>query len=60
MKAIAREGEKRIPMGYVSQFKLAEQCFLYQRVYDPAREELVHPTDVRDDWTEEADSCVGL
>ncbi|KAL1670862.1 PIN domain-like protein, partial [Schizophyllum commune] len=44
----------------VSLFKLAEQCFLYQRVYDPAREELVHPTDVRDDWTEEADSCVGL
>ena len=59
VKAIAREGKKRIPMGYVSQFKLAEQCFLHQRVYDPAREELVHLTDVGDDWTEEADSYVG-
>ncbi|KAL1695188.1 exodeoxyribonuclease 1 [Schizophyllum commune] len=59
VKAIAREGKKRIPMGYVSQFKLAEQCFLHQRVYDPAREELVHLADVGDDWTEEADSYVG-
>ncbi|TRM62242.1 PIN domain-like protein [Schizophyllum amplum] len=59
VKAIAREGKKRIPMGYISAFRLAERCFLHQRVYDPAREQLVHLTDVGDDWDDEADIYVG-
>ncbi|KAL1693952.1 PIN domain-like protein [Schizophyllum commune] len=29
---------------------LAEQCFLHQPIYYPSREELVHLTDVGDDW----------
>ncbi|KAL1671292.1 PIN domain-like protein [Schizophyllum commune] len=39
--------------------KLAEQCFLHQHIYHPSREELMHLTDVGDDWTEEAYSYVG-
>ncbi|KAL1673715.1 PIN domain-like protein [Schizophyllum commune] len=38
--------------------KLAEQCFLHQHIYHPSREELMHLTDVGDDWMEEAYSYV--
>lgn len=59
VKAIALEGKKLVPVGYMKQFELAEMCFLHQRVYCPRRERLVHLTEVGNDWTEEFDNYVG-
>ncbi|KAF4586686.1 Rad2 nuclease [Pleurotus pulmonarius] len=53
------EGKKTVPTGYMKQFRLAEKCFLHQRVYDPLQGKLVHLTDVGDDWDVEADEYVG-
>ncbi|KAF5311141.1 hypothetical protein D9619_008058 [Psilocybe cf. subviscida] len=59
VKAIALEGKKLVPVGYMKQFELAEMCFLHQRVYCPKRERLVHLTEAGNDWTEEFDNYVG-
>ena len=61
--ALRREGKKRVPKGYLDAFRRAEQVFLHQRVYDPARERLVHLTevsvDVGEEWDAESDAYVG-
>ncbi|KAH9478566.1 Exodeoxyribonuclease 1 [Psilocybe cubensis] len=59
IRAISIEGKKSVPPGYSKQFKLAEKCFLHQRVYCPRQEKLVHLTDVDSDWNEEFDAYVG-
>ncbi|KAF9485121.1 PIN domain-like protein [Pholiota conissans] len=59
IKALAREGKKTIPFGYLKQFQLAEKCFLHQRVYCPQAQKLVHLTPVGDDWNAEFDAYVG-
>ncbi|KAF8155564.1 PIN domain-like protein [Crassisporium funariophilum] len=59
VKAIMLEGKKSVPPGYWNQYKLAEKCFLHQRVYCPKREKLVYLTDVDDDWDQEAEAYVG-
>ncbi|KAJ3715137.1 PIN domain-like protein [Lentinula raphanica] len=56
VRHVALEGKKSVPKGYLNQFKLADNCFLHQRVYDPSTERLVYLTDVDpcgwDDLTE--------
>ncbi|KAF9269671.1 PIN domain-like protein [Marasmius fiardii PR-910] len=61
IRAIMLEGKKSVPKGYLQQFRLAEKCFLYQRVYDPVVGRLVHLTEVpnEEEWDEVADSYVG-
>ncbi|KAF8921128.1 PIN domain-like protein [Mucidula mucida] len=59
VRAIALEGKKNVPRGYLDNFKLAEKCFLHQRVYDPEKQRLVHLTDVDDDWNAAFDAHVG-
>ncbi|KAJ3969077.1 exodeoxyribonuclease 1 [Lentinula raphanica] len=46
VRHVALEGKKSVPKGYLNQFKLADNCFLHQRVYDPSTERLVYLTDV--------------
>ncbi|KIY48791.1 PIN domain-like protein [Fistulina hepatica ATCC 64428] len=60
VKAIAREGKKTIPCNYRAMFRLAEQCFLHQRVYCPLKERLVHLTAIEEnDWSSDAEAYVG-
>ncbi|KAG7448470.1 PIN domain-like protein [Guyanagaster necrorhizus] len=59
VRMLAIEGKKSVPRGYLDSFKLAEKCFLHQRVYDPSLERLVHLTDVDDEWNGELDAHVG-
>ncbi|KAJ7100016.1 PIN domain-like protein [Mycena belliarum] len=59
LRAIAMEGKKTVPRGYMRSFRLAEQCFLHQRVYDPRAQRLVHLTEPDQDWDGEADAYVG-
>ncbi|KIK68479.1 hypothetical protein GYMLUDRAFT_35906 [Collybiopsis luxurians FD-317 M1] len=60
IKQIALEGKKRVPKGYLEHFKLAEKCFLHQRVYDSSLEKLVYLTDVNlEDWDELSEAYVG-
>ncbi|KAJ7269647.1 PIN domain-like protein [Mycena rebaudengoi] len=53
LRAIAMEGKKTIPRKYLQSFRLAEKCFLHQRV------KLVHLGEVDDEWDEEMDAYVG-
>lgn len=46
IRAVKLEGKKSVPQGYLQAFRLAENVFLHQRVYDPVSEMLVHLTDV--------------
>ncbi|KAF9500687.1 PIN domain-like protein [Pleurotus eryngii] len=59
VQVLRLEGKKTVPTGYMKRFRLAEKCFLHQRVYDPLQGKLVHLTDVGDDWDAEADKYVG-
>ncbi|TFK38046.1 PIN domain-like protein [Crucibulum laeve] len=59
VRVVTLEGKKKVPPGYLEMFKLAERCFLYQRVYCPIREQLVHLTDVDEEWDEESNRYVG-
>ena len=59
LKAIMLEGKKSVPKGYLERFRLAENCFLHQRVYCPKEEKLVHLTEVDGDWSDEAEAYVG-
>ncbi len=56
---VAIEGKKSVPRGYLDSFKLAEKCFLHQRVYDPSLERLVHLTKIDEEWNAELDAHVG-
>ena len=44
IRALRLEGKKNVPQGYLEAFMVAEKVFLYQRVYDPLEEMLVHLT----------------
>ncbi|KAL0575211.1 hypothetical protein V5O48_006750 [Marasmius crinis-equi] len=61
VRSIMLEGKKSVPKGYLQQFRLAEKCFLYQRVYHPKLEQLVHLNEIpnEEEWDEIADSYVG-
>ena len=59
LRAIAMEGKKTVPRNYLRSFRLAEKCFLHQRVYDPVQQKLVHLTEPDAEWDEEADAYVG-
>ncbi|KDR79971.1 hypothetical protein GALMADRAFT_62406 [Galerina marginata CBS 339.88] len=59
IRTLAIEGKKSVPSGYLKQFKLAEKCFLHQRVYCPKAEKLVHLSVVDSDWIQEFDTYVG-
>ncbi|PPQ81670.1 hypothetical protein CVT25_013348 [Psilocybe cyanescens] len=59
IRAIGIEGKKSVPVGYLKQFKLAEKCFLHQRVYCPRQEKLVYLSEVGSDWNNEFDAYVG-
>ncbi|KAJ8082842.1 hypothetical protein PM082_008699 [Marasmius tenuissimus] len=61
IRSLMFEGKKTVPKGYVWQFRMAEKCFLYQRVYDPRLERLVHLHDVPEgeEWDEVVDNYVG-
>ena len=59
LKVIRLEGKKSIPEGYLRRFRLAEKCFLHQRVYCPKQEKLVHLTEVDKDWSSEDEAYVG-
>lgn len=59
IRTIALEGKKSVPRGYLNQFRLAEKCFLHQRVYCPRQEKLVHLSDVDETWDSEAEAYVG-
>jgi exonuclease-1 len=59
VRTIALEGKKSVPRGYLNQFRLAEKCFLHQRVYCPKKERLVHLSEVDETWDAEAEAYVG-
>ncbi|KAJ6582898.1 exodeoxyribonuclease 1 [Mycena vulgaris] len=59
LRAVAMEGKKSIPRKYIQSFRLAEKCFLHQRVYDPLQQKLVHLSEPDEDWDDEADAYVG-
>ncbi|KAJ3905295.1 exodeoxyribonuclease 1 [Lentinula edodes] len=60
VRQIALEGKKRVPKGYLDQFRLAEKCFLHQRVYDPSSEKLVYLSDVDlQSWDDLAEAYIG-
>ncbi|KAF5389542.1 hypothetical protein D9757_004079 [Collybiopsis confluens] len=60
VRQIGLDGKKRVPKGYLAHFKLAEKCFLHQRVYDPLSEKLVYLTDVDlDGWDDSAEAYIG-
>ena len=61
VRALALEGKKKVPQGYLDAFMLAEQVFLYQRVYDPTQARLVHLTELPhgEAWTAEKEAYVG-
>lgn len=61
VRAVNLEGKKKVPKGYLEAFRLAEKVFLYQRVYDPTQEKLVHLTNLPPDeeWDEHKEAYVG-
>lgn len=62
IKFIALEsGGVKVPKGYMETFLLAELAFLFQRVYDPLTQRLVHlGGQPPSDWTDAQDRYVGL
>ncbi|KAJ6557954.1 PIN domain-like protein [Mycena capillaripes] len=59
LRAVAMDGKKSIPRRYIQSFRLAEKCFLHQRVYDPLQQKLVHLSEPDADWDEASDAYVG-
>ncbi|KAJ7800391.1 exodeoxyribonuclease 1 [Mycena olivaceomarginata] len=59
VRAVAMEGKKSVPRKYIQSFRLAEKCFLHQRVYSPLEQKLVHLSEPDADWDEESDAYVG-
>jgi len=54
------EGTKRIPKGYLDDFRMAELAFLHQRVYDPISRQIMYLTPPNEDeWDEEKEAYVG-
>ena len=59
VRAVTLEGKKSVPPGYLDNFKMAEMCFLHQRVYCPELERLVHLTEIQGEWDSALDAHVG-
>lgn len=60
VRSLLLNGKKPVPKGYLENFRLAEKCFLHQRVYDPRIERLVHLTSIDDNELDPmVDSFVG-
>ncbi|CAK5274848.1 unnamed protein product [Mycena citricolor] len=59
LRVIQMEGKKSIPRKYLENFRLAEKCFLHQRVYDPKQQKLVHLVEPDGTWDEAANAYVG-
>lgn len=59
VRVILLEGKKSVPPGYLERFRLAEKCFLHQRVYCPLEEKLVYLRPIDGDWDEDAEAYVG-
>lgn len=59
VRAILLEGKKSVPRKYLEHFRLAEKCFLHQRVYCPNQEKLVYLAEVDSEWNEEAEAYIG-
>nr|GAT59266.1 exodeoxyribonuclease 1 [Mycena chlorophos] len=59
VRVIRMEGKKSVPRGYLDNFRLAEKCFLHQRVYDPVNERLIHLTEPDGELDEAANAYVG-
>ncbi|TFK21821.1 hypothetical protein FA15DRAFT_623405 [Coprinopsis marcescibilis] len=61
VKAILREGKKKVPNNYLEKYHLADKCFQHQRVYCPVAKELVHlkPVEDQEGWTKEFDDYCG-
>ncbi|KAI0763467.1 PIN domain-like protein [Trametes elegans] len=61
LSALRLEGKKKVPKDYLDAFRLAEKVFLYQRVYDPTQEQLVHLTPLPADepWDAGKEAYVG-
>nr|GAT46114.1 predicted protein [Mycena chlorophos] len=51
--------ERYVPQDYLDNFRLAEKCFLHQRVYDPVTERLVHLTEPDGELDEAENAYVG-
>jgi exonuclease 1 len=61
IRALQFEGRYSVPRGYTEAAKRAERVFLYQRVYDPVQNKLIHLTPLPDNepWTAEDEADVG-
>ncbi|KAF9010214.1 PIN domain-like protein [Cyathus striatus] len=59
IRAILLDGKLKVPTGYLEKFRLAEKCYMHQRVYSPLEERLVHLTEVDVGWDQESDAYVG-
>ena len=60
LRSVRLEGKMTVPHGYEDQFRMAVLPFLYQRVYCPQAEKLVHLSPIPEkDWDEEKERYVG-
>lgn len=60
VRILSLEGKKNVPRGYMEKFRMAEKCFLHQRVYDHIAGRLVHLTETDDSgWDEQTKAYVG-
>ncbi|OCH88416.1 PIN domain-like protein [Obba rivulosa] len=62
VRALNLEGKKKVPHKYLEAFRMAEKVFLYQRVYDPTEERLVHLTELppHETLNDETEAYVGV
>jgi exonuclease-1 len=59
VRSIKLEGKKTVPHDYLAKYKMAEMCFLHQRIYDPRTEQLIHLTPLQQALDKETDAYVG-
>ena len=60
IRALRMEGKRDVPQDYLGAFKLAENVFLYQRVYDPLEEKLITLTEIsEEDWDDKREAHIG-
>ena len=60
VRSVRLEGKMTVPPGYEDQFQMAVLPFLYQRVYCPRAEKLVHLSPIpENEWDEEKERYVG-
>ncbi|TFL04721.1 PIN domain-like protein [Pterulicium gracile] len=59
VRAIRLDGKKTVPKDYLHHYRLAEACFLHQRVFDPKTQQIVYLTPITEPLDEETDAYVG-